>query len=109
MNIFDRLTARVRIDWTSFARTRGGFFDWLGPVAPSRTGPSVPLPAGSLTAPGGFVPTSPIRWEDWREWHPVYDHRIADMLPVFSAPRGGITYAKPVPVEERLKRLEARR
>lgn len=82
----DRLTDRIKIDWSDFGVTRGCFVTGIYPfeLADERTD-ARPV----VVAAGGLCVPSRPRWEPWARWFHL--PRLADP-PTFSVPRGGIRY-----------------
>lgn len=93
-----RWWARLRsfdIDWSGFAVTRGGFFQWLMPEAyvewpHGRPPERVPM----LIASGGWcAPSTPYYGETgWVQWGRWYCWREIPWLPPLQVARGGISY-----------------
>lgn len=94
-----RLIDRVRIDWHTFAVTRGGFFEWGSPSEyeawpDGRPPERVPM----FVASGGFCAPSEYYygesgWHQWREWYCRASWKLVDSFPPLGTLRGSIRYA----------------
>lgn len=100
MKLYERFVdwqeSLLAIDWSGFAVTCGGFFEWFGPVAYEEWPHGLqPAEERALVASGGLCAPFDgelLGWHQWRRWYCVHRERIADLLPAFSAPRGGIRF-----------------
>lgn len=112
--ILDRLAERISIDWGGFAVTLGGFFEMLGPSSYEPWPGGRPLaPEPAIVASGGIAASWEYMtgrgWDQWRRWHLVPRFRLSDMLPVFSAPRGGISWLTPPITDDPYRQTAQRR
>lgn len=105
--ILDRLSERISIDWSGFAVTHGGFFGWFGPAEYEPwPGGRPPEPEPAIVAAGGYCAPlydfgqtrSADGWDSWRRWYCVHRIRLADLIPPFTAQRGGIRFLQPPPI-----------
>lgn len=94
----------ITIDWKGFGRTRGGFVDAAGqPTYPPRQ--IIEGRTNGCSSTGGwcappspfysFADGTPVGWDNWVEWRRVTYVSIRDLMPSFSASRGGITWLRP--------------
>lgn len=94
-----RLIDRIRIDWRTFAVTRGGFFEWGRPSEYDEWPNGRPLePAPMLVSSGGFCAPSTAYytesgWQQWAEWYCLHRWSLAASLPPLSVVRGAVRYA----------------
>lgn len=109
--LLEWLTAKVLIDWSGFAVTRGGLFCGAAPLwavlGPAEYeawphGRPPPPPLGLVASGGVCLPISfgssdfgaDLTWHQWKPWYLRPRYRLSDDLPVVRVERGGITYTR---------------